>query len=59
MIDNNIKQEEIARKKLIREIDSIEDEKNRVGRYVLLVFALVFIAASILLGILILNPQDR
>ncbi len=45
--------------KLIREIDGIEEDKNKVGRYVLTVFAIVFIAAATLLVVVLLNPQGR
>ncbi len=45
--------------KLIREIDGIEEDKNKVGRTVLTVFAIVFIAAATLLVVVLLNPQGR
>jgi hypothetical protein len=47
----------MAKQKLIKEINGIEDEKNKVGRYVLAVFAFVFIAASTLLAVVILSAN--
>jgi hypothetical protein len=47
------KNEADAVQQLVRDIDSIDADKNKVGRYVLLVFAFVFIMASILLGVII------
>lgn len=49
--------DQVAKEKLIEEINSIEDEKNKVGRFVLAVFAFVFIMAAILLAVILLNPQ--
>ena len=46
-------------KKLIHEINEIDDEKNKVGRYVLTIFAVVFILAGILLVVVILGGSDR
>jgi hypothetical protein len=42
-----------AVEKLVKDIDQIDDDKNKVGRIVLAVFACVFLVASILLGVLI------
>jgi hypothetical protein len=53
----NLRLEKLAKEKLIREINDIEDEKNKVGRYVLAVFAFVFIAASTLLAVVILSAN--
>lgn len=59
MLQKNLRAEQEAKEKLIREINRIEDEKNQVGRYVLAIFAFVFIMASILLAVVLLNPQAR
>ncbi len=42
-----------AVKKLVKDINQIDEDKNKVGRIVLAVFAFVFLMASILLGVLI------
>jgi F0F1-type ATP synthase membrane subunit a len=42
-----------AVEKLVKDINQIDEDKNKVGRIVLAVFAFVFLAASILLGVLI------
>ncbi len=47
------KNEEEAVQRLVKDINSIEADKNKVGRYVLAVFAVVFLLASILLGVII------
>ncbi len=57
MEHKNLRLEKLAKEKLIREINDIEDEKNKVGRYVLAVFAFVFIAASTLLAVVILSAN--
>jgi len=57
MLQKKIRDEQAARDKLIREIDQIEDDKNKVGRYVLAIFAFVFILAATLLAVVLLNPQ--
>ncbi|GAB4373240.1 MAG: hypothetical protein OHK0021_15420 [Bryobacter sp.] len=44
-----------AVRKLVAEIKDIESEKNKVGRYVLAIFAFVFIAAASLLAVIILT----
>jgi hypothetical protein len=54
-----IRDEAAAKQKLIREINGIEEEKNQVGRYVLGMFGFVFFLAVILLGVVLLNPQER
>ena len=59
MLQKKIRDEQAAMNKLIREIDGIEEDKNKVGRYVLTVFAIVFIAAATLLVVVLLNPQGR
>ena len=59
MLKKKISDEEAAKAKLIREIDSIDDDKNKIGRYVLIMFAVVFILAAILLAVILLNPQAR
>lgn len=46
-------------KKLIHEINEIDDEKNKIGRYVLTIFAIVFILAGILLVVVIMDGQSR
>ncbi|MBZ2187100.1 MAG: hypothetical protein K7J46_20525 [Bryobacter sp.] len=57
MEHKNLRLEKLAKEKLIREINEIDDEKNKVGRYVLAVFAFVFIAASTLLAVVILSAN--
>ncbi len=57
MLQKNLRLEQIAKRKLIEEINQIEDEKNKIGRYVLAVFAFVFIAASTLLAVVILSEN--
>lgn len=42
-----------AVEKLVKDINQIDEDKNKVGRIVLAVFAFVFLMASILLGVLI------
>lgn len=56
MLQKKIDGEQAALNKLIREIDQIEDDKNKVGRYVLAIFAFVFILAATLLAVVLLNP---
>jgi len=55
LLQRNLRDEKTAKDKLIREINGIEDEKNKVGRYVLAIFAFVFIAAATLLAVVILS----
>lgn len=55
MLQRKLRDEKTAKDKLIREINGIEDEKNKVGRYVLAIFAFVFIAAATLLAVVILS----
>ena len=57
MLQKNLREEQSAKDKLIREINNIEDDKNKVGRYVLIIFLCVFTLASILLAVVLLNPQ--
>ena len=57
MLQRNLRDEKAAKDKLIREINNIEDEKNKVGRYVLAIFAFVFIAAATLLAVVILSAN--
>lgn len=57
MLQRNLRDEQAAKDKLIREINNIEDEKNKVGRYVLAIFAFVFIAAATLLAVVILSAN--
>jgi hypothetical protein len=52
LLQKKSKNEVEAMRKLIEEIDAIDDDKNQVGRYVLAAFAVVFILAAILLGVL-------
>lgn len=59
MLQKNLRDEQVAKKKLIESINQIEDDKNKIGRFVLALFAVVFILASILLGVILLNPQER
>jgi hypothetical protein len=47
------KNESEAVKKLVDDINQIDEDKNKVGRIVLAVFAFVFLAAATLLGVLI------
>lgn len=42
-----------AVEKLVKDINQIDEDKNKVGRIVLAIFAFVFLAASILLGVII------
>lgn len=51
------KSEHDAVKKLIEQINGIDDEKDKVGRYVFAIFFCVFALAAILLAVVILNPQ--
>lgn len=53
--DKGPKTEQEAVDKLAKEISQIEDDKNKVGRYVLAVFAFVFIAAAALLAVVLLG----
>jgi len=59
LLQKNLREEEAAMKKLIHEINEIDDEKNKVGRYVLAIFAFVFILASTLLAVVILGGSER
>ncbi len=59
MLQKNLRDEQAAMKKLIHEINGIEEDKNKVGRYVLTMFAIVFIVAATLLAVVLLNPQDH
>jgi hypothetical protein len=59
MLQKNLREEQAAKEKLIQEINGIEDDKNKIGRFVLVLFAVVFTLASILLGVILLNPQER
>jgi len=59
LLQKNLRDEQVAKKKLIESINQIEDDKNKIGRFVLALFAVVFILASILLGVILLNPQER
>jgi len=59
LLQKNLREEEAAMKKLIHEINEIDDEKNKVGRYVLTIFAVVFILAGILLVVVILGGSER
>lgn len=58
-MQKNLREEQAAKEKLIQEINGIEDDKNKIGRFVLVLFAVVFTLASILLGVILLNPQER
>jgi hypothetical protein len=57
LLQRKLRDEKAAKDKLIREINNIEDEKNKVGRYVLAIFAFVFIAAATLLAVVILSAN--
>jgi high-affinity nickel permease len=57
LLEKNLKDEQLAKEKLIRQINQIEDDKNKVGRYVLTIFVCVFILAATLLAVVLLNPQ--
>jgi hypothetical protein len=52
---NSPANENDAVRKLVDDINGIEAEKNKVGRYVLLVFGVVFLLAATLLGVLVLS----
>ena len=43
--------------KLIQQIDGIDSDNQKVGRYVLTMFIVVFAIALTILAIVILNPQ--
>lgn len=57
MLQKGSKSEDDAVKKLIRQINGIDDEKDKVGRYVFAVFILVFLIAATILAVVILNPK--
>jgi hypothetical protein len=57
LLEKNLKDEQLAKEKLIRQINQIDDDKNKVGRYVLIIFVCVFILAATLLAVVLLNPQ--
>jgi hypothetical protein len=59
LLQKKLREEEVAMKKLIHEINEIDDEKNKIGRYVLTIFAIVFILAGILLVVVIMDSQSR
>lgn len=59
LLQKKLSDEEQAKQNLIREINSIEDDKNKVGRYVLAIFAFVFIAASVLLAVVMMSQPER
>ncbi len=59
MLQKNLRDEKEAMKKLIHEINEIEDDKNKVGRYVLIIFAVVFILAGTLLVVVVLGGEGR
>jgi len=57
LLQKRSKSEDDAVKKLIRQIDGIDDEKDKVGRYVFAVFILVFLIAATILAVVVLNPK--
>ncbi len=57
LLQKGSKSEDDAVKKLIRQINGIDDEKDKVGRYVFAVFILVFLIAATILAVVILNPK--
>ena len=59
MLQKKLRDEQAAMQKLIRQIDGIEADKNKVGRTVLTVSAIVFLAAATLLVVVLLNAQGR
>lgn len=59
MLQKNLRDEQAAKERLIRDINDIEDEKNKVGRYVLAIFAFVFILAATLLVVVLLGGQTK
>lgn len=59
MLQKNLRDEQAAKERLIRDINDIEDEKNKVGRYVLAIFAFVFILAATLLVVVLIGGQTK
>ena len=59
LYQKKLRDEQAAMQKLIRQIDGIEADKNKVGRTVLTVSAIVFLAAATLLVVVLLNAQGR
>ena len=59
MLQKKLRDEEAAMKKLIGEINGIDDEKDKVGRYVLILFLVVFILAATLLVVVLLGRTGR
>ena len=54
---NKLKSGDAAVDKLIQQIDEIDSDSQKVGRYVLTMFIVVFAIALTILAIVILNPQ--
>ncbi len=52
-----LKSGDAAVDKLIQQIDEIDSDSQKVGRYVLTMFIVVFAIALTILAIVILNPQ--
>jgi len=59
LLQKKLRDEEAAMKKLIGEINGIDDEKDKVGRYVLILFLVVFILAATLLVVVLLGRTGR
>lgn len=53
----HLKSGDAAVDKLIQQIDEIDHDNQKVGRYVLIMFLVVFAIALTILAIVILNPQ--
>ncbi len=56
LLDRPSKSEADAVKKLVKQINGIDDDQNKVGRYVLGMFLAVFALAGTLLAVILLNP---
>ena len=56
LLQKKLRDEQAAMQKLIRQINGIEADKNKVGRRVLAVSAIVFLAAATLLVVVLMNP---
>lgn len=57
MSQKSLNPEDAAVDKLIKQIDGIDRDNQKVGRYVLTMFIVVFAIALTILAVVILNPQ--
>ncbi len=57
LLQKGSKSEDDAVKRLIKQINGIDDEKDKVGRYVFAIFIFVFLIASTILAVVVLNPK--